>query len=181
MKSALLLCAFMAAALTVQPAKADTFSISFDGGSLGYSGSGIFVGSESSPGIFSITDVLSGSVTFPGLGSSNFDSSNIVSLSDYGFSDNLLYYPGGAPFFDNSGLAFTLDNGVSINLFSDIEGSFVFNDALMSNPDGDIPEFVTESVTPVAPSAVTPEPSTFVLVGSSILGAAGLFRRRFLA
>lgn len=173
MKSALLLCALMAAALTVQPAKADTFSISFDGGSLGYSGSGIFTGSETSPGVFNITSVLSGSVTDPGFGSSN-----IVSLSGYGGSDNVLSYPNGGQYFDDSGLAFTLANGVSINLYSDIEGSFIFNEALETNPDGDIPEFVTETVTPVAP---TPEPSTFVLVGTSVLGAAGLFRRRFLA
>jgi hypothetical protein len=167
----LFLCALVAAAaLSVQSAKADTFSISFDGGSLGYSGSGIFVGSETSPGVFDLTSVLGGSVTDPGFGTSS-----IVSLSDYAGSDNTLTYPNGGQYFDLNGLAFTLANGVSINLFDYVAGSELFEGALESNPNGDISEFVTESVGPV------PEPSTFVLVGTSILGAAGLFRRRFLA
>jgi hypothetical protein len=165
----------VAAALTVPSAKADVFSISFDGGSLGYSGTGLFVGSETTPGVFDLTSVLSGSVTDPGFGTSA-----IVGLSDYAGGDNVLYYPNGGQYFDGNGLSFTLANGVDINLWDDVEGPLVFQNALQSNPNGDIPEFVTESVMPsVAP---VPEPSSLTLLGvPAVLGIAGFVRRRFRA
>jgi hypothetical protein len=165
-----------AAALTVLPAKADSFNVSFNGGPLGYSGSATFVGSETSLGVWDISSVLAGgSVTDSGPG--GFGTSAIVGLSPYAGSDNMLYYLNGGQYFDDSGLSFALANGVDINLFDFVAGSTVFESAVESNPNGDIPEFVTESV-----AAVTPEPSSLILLGTAaVLGAGDLFRRRRLA
>ena len=91
MKKVLLLCVMAAAVLSVQSAKAEDFTISFDGGSLGYSGSGVFVGTyNSSEGGYDISSVLSGWVTDP-----SFGTSAIVGLSSYLGADQILFYPGG--------------------------------------------------------------------------------------
>jgi hypothetical protein len=168
MKRTLRLCATILATLTALPAKADDFAISFNGGPLGYSGSGIFSGTETSAGIFDITSVLSGNVTDPGFGTSS-----IVSMSSYALSDNLLYFPGGGQYFDDSGLAFTLANGVSINLYEFIDGGTLFQAALQSNPAGDIPENATFNV------ATTPEPSSLILMmTAAALGLGAFYQRR---
>lgn len=175
MKRALLLCALATATLTAPYAKADVFAISFDGDALGYSGSGQFIGTLASPGVYDITGVRSGgTVTDPGFGTSA-----IVGLSGYAGSDNLLYYPGSpssGQYFDDLGLSFALANGVDINLWDATVGSTLFENALESNASGDIPELVTETVTPI------PEPSSLILIGTStILGIARFLRRRLLS
>jgi hypothetical protein len=178
MKRALLFCAVVAAALTVQSAKADDFTISFDGGPLGYSGSGVFVGTETGPGVFDITGVLSGSVTDPGFGTSN-----IASVSAALGSDNTLFFPDpGTGFFDGDGLSFTLANGIDVNLFDFTAGSTIFASAVDDDPSGGVSEFVTDTVTPFTPPpSAVPEPGSIVFLGTSaVLGAADFFRRRRL-
>jgi hypothetical protein len=170
MKKVLLLCMIVAAALSVQSAKADEFSISFDGGSLGYSGAGVFVGTyNSSESGYDITSVLYGLVSDPGFGTSS-----IVSLSTYAGADQILYFPGG-PSFDGNGLSFELANGVDINLYDTFVDPYYFDSALQSNPGGDIAEPAGFTVTE------TPEPSSFILFGTAALGLAGLLRRRLVA
>ena len=162
MKRVSLFCAIAVAALTVPSARADVFDISFNGGPLGYSGAGVFEATGTG-NLYTIDGVLSGSVTDP-----IFGTSSIVSLSTYAGADNTITFPS-TTYFDDNGLSFNLANGVSINLFYD-----GFNEgALESNPNGDIPELVTDSVT-----AVTPEPSSFVLLGSAAMLAVADLRRR---
>ena len=163
MKRIALFCAVAVAGLLAPSAKADTFDISFNGGPLGYSGSGVFTATNAGD-VYLINGVVSGSVTDP-----VFGTSSIVGLSNYLAPDQLLTFPS-TSYFDDSGISFSLANGVSINLFYD--GSD--ESALQSNPNGDIAELVTDSVT-----AVTPEPSSFVLLGTAaLLGIADLRRRR---
>jgi hypothetical protein len=167
MKKLILLSAIAVAMLAVPAAKADDLVVSFDGGSLGYSGEGVFTGTwDSVEGAYDITGVVWGEVVDPGFGTSN-----IVALSSYLGPDQELFLPGG-PYFDGNGLSFALANGVDINLYDAIAGTFYFDSAVESNPNGDIAEDATFS------AAVAPEPSSFVMLGSAMLLGAALFMRR---
>jgi hypothetical protein len=174
MKRVLLLCTIAVAALTVQSAKADDFTIFFNDGQLGASGSVNVVATDLGSGVFDITGVLAGgSVAIPFVGTSD-----AVAVSDYAGSDNVLTFSNGGEFFDFNGFSFALADGVNINLFTDEGG----NEAIYSDTSGDggFAEGVfTETVTPFTPPSAVPEPSSLVYLGTSaVLGAADLFRRR---
>ena len=166
MKRVSLLCAVAAAAVLMVPsAKADTFSISFNGGPVGFSGGGVFDATSTGAGAYTITAVESGSVSDPFLGTSS-----IVSLSNtFAEADNLLSFPS-ATYFDDDGLSFNLANGLSVNLFFD-----GFNEGALRS-DG-AAELVTDTVTSGA-VATTPEPSSFVLLGSAAVMGMGALRKR---
>jgi hypothetical protein len=181
MKKALLLCALSAAtlALAATPAFADTFNFSFNGPF--YSGSGTLQANEFASGEYNVTGI-SGSVNDNGSASSNIAS--VLPDGTYLNNDNILYYPGngtfsGAPtYFDFDGLAFSLDNSdqISLNTFY----IFIFPIAPGSTAtDGtnSVSELISECVTP----APTPEPGSLALLGTAILGGAGVLRRRFAA
>jgi hypothetical protein len=190
MKRALFLCAVGAitAALVIPPAHAETFDFSFQGevnlsgdpgvlGSFLFSGAGTMDASPTIiPGVYQINSV-SGTIT-DNIG----DVSNIVSGPPSGLNDDLLYASGLFPsinqpdYFDLSGLGFTLDDGASITLSTGI--FYVPFDLSTATLYGvTIPEVISESVTPAA----TPEPGSLALLGTAILGAAGVMRRRFVS
>lgn len=182
MKRALLFCALAAFAFSVGSARAAEFTISFTSASgLGFSGTGTFDASSLGGGLWQITGVESGgSVTDPG--ALGFGTSAITGINtDFG-ADNDLSFPAGAEgFFDANGITFGLANGFDVNLFANDNGDGTFSPAaLLGNAnnatDG---EFINVSVSPAtAPPAATPEPGSLALLGTSVLGAAGLLRRR---
>lgn len=150
----------------VLAAHADTFNFSYTGALI--AASGTFTGSlTQSPGVYQITAVtgMRNGVLITGLDSA----------ADY--ADQFLYYPAtdtgtatNPAVLDNNGVAY-LAGGKSYNVYaSDVTPTLVEND-----------EFTQLTNFSVVQVASTPEPSSLVLLGSGLLSAVGLFRRRLLA
>lgn len=181
MKKALLLCALGTALLGSQVAKADTFSFSFTGttplniAGLTFSGSGYFTANQiGSSDNYQITDVYDGSVT--GSDGTTSAIAGILGVNTYQGNDNILIFPPknfGTKFFDNGGVSFSLVDGIDINL-NDTLG---FENAVAGAGGFNFTELDIVDVDR-AP-APTPEPGSLALLGTSILGGAGLLRRRF--
>jgi hypothetical protein len=76
-------------------------------------------------------------------------------------------------------------SGNSQACFSIQEADFQFENLFFATLPASTGTFQDEfgdgnvTITDIAPSAATPEPSTFVLLASGLVGGAGAFRRRF--
>ena len=149
-------------------ARADTFSFSF--GTAGvdpFNGSGFLIGSNIAPNEFQITSVTGTTNTGNG---TNRVIAGIAPVGTFEINDNILFTTAGLPSFSYKGLSYVLANGAMVNLFDT-------NGEILQRTSGAI---VSETL-PVNITAVTPEPSSMLLLGTGMLGTLGVLRRRLMA
>jgi hypothetical protein len=187
MKKALFLCVLGAATaiLAAQPAHADTFEFSFQGyadlsGSpILFGGTGYFDATEiGSTDYYNISSVYDGSV------SDNFgdtsDIAGILGVGAYQGNDNILIYPPagifGTKYFTTGGVSFSLDDGIDVNL-----NDTILENSVAGESGVNITQLDLVDVSPSTPPSATPEPGSLALLGTAILGGAGILRRRFAA
>lgn len=152
-------------------ANADTMPFALSGS--GWSTSGAFVGSPTAPGTWTVTGA-----------SGSFNGSSITGVCPLGtcgsafYYDNLYFWPG-PPNVDNAGIVVTLANGDWVN--------FCYDQPNCALPGGYAAlEFVpgvgttTFDATSLSFGQPVPEPGTLALFGTTVLGVAGVLRRRLL-
>lgn len=158
-------------------AHADTYQFSFGSESSAFSGSGLLTtGSAVAPDEFLITS-LSGTTRItpngPNLAIETLlDPGSFPTLSNGGSfpaNDNFLFAPDGVGRPDENGFSFLLSGGAQVNLFDDGVG---VNALLLADGGAPVYETVPLSITP------TPEPSSFALLFTGLLGCASCFRQR---
>ncbi len=147
-------------------AHADSFHLTFSGS--GENGSVLLTAKgTATSGEFLITSAT-GSI----------DSTSITLLTpgtypSVGPNDNLLFFPAipSQASFDTDGVSFLLADGTDYNLYQQAGQYFATMGAMRSVSD-------ITSVVVTSASAVTPEPSSFLLLGTGLLSVCGLVRLR---
>jgi hypothetical protein len=144
-------------------ARADTFNFAVSGSAGGFSGSGILETTLNGSGEYLITGISATGVT------------GIIAPGGFNGNDNLLF-PTNTQTLDANGFSFSAANGpdqFDVNVYNDGTGYFAFfRDE--DNFTATLP--ITFDVTPA--TSPVPEPSTLLLLGTGILGAAGAMRKK---
>jgi PEP-CTERM motif len=171
------------AVLTSTSAFASSIDFSFSFSGSNYSGAGTFVTTYEGGNQYLITGITSGEVNGTAI-------TGLLSAGSFptGFgnvpNDNILVYPGtfginSPSYFDNAGVSFTVGSGKSLYDVN-LNDTFFFENAVTGSGDPLRNKIEFDSVRVDPAASPVPEPSSFVLLGSGILGLAGAARRKFL-
>jgi hypothetical protein len=179
------LCILFLAAFASTSALADSFNFSFGNTGDNFYGSGVLTGDSIGNGQFLITDVR-GTTTYNFFGTHNETITGVLAPGTFpvGFlmvpNDNILYYPPsyglGNTYFDLGGLSYGLSDGTNVKLYFS-NGEF-YGQTFNGQSIG-LPAFETIHIDPAA--SPVPEPSSLMLLGTGVLGLAGVVRRKFAA
>jgi PEP-CTERM motif len=166
----LALCGLVLAALPSTAALADPISFNFSFSNPNYSGSGVLTAdATSTAGVYEIVGVT-GSIVVDGITDQIASVLAVGSFPASGPNDNLLYYPelnapSGA--FDASGVSLKLADGAGkLNLFLADGEVLKLTGGKQDEEAGDL------AVSPA------PEPASLALLGTGMLGLAGMVRRK---
>ena len=161
LRTCLLAAATFFAALPVA-AHADTVNFTISGSADGFSGSGVLTTTLDGSGSYLITGITADGVT------------GLIAPGGFNGNDNLLF-PSDPLVFDSNGFSFSAANGpdqFDVNVFSNGTGYSAF----FRDEDG-----FTATVPVSLEISAVPEPSTLLLFGTGVLGAAGVIRKRIFA
>lgn len=141
-----------------------TFDFSFSG--AGISSSGSFTATQVSGNEFLVTSIS---------GMQNGFTMTLLPPGGYAGNDNEIF--SSSPFLDGSGLGFVLSNGTAdYNIYYD-SSTGIYHECTSTGPCGRGDGTVLTSFT----LTEIPEPGSMMLMGSGLIGLAGMVRRKLLA
>lgn len=142
-------------------AHADVFTFNAQGSAGGFSASGTLTANDNGDGSYTVVGITGPGVT------------GLIGPGQFQFNDNLLF-PGQASMLDSHGLSFNDvmgDTSYQVNI-SYFDGAGYFTTLVDSDNNSQL------LTTDFSTSSVTPEPCSIALLGTGVLGLAGVLRRR---
>ncbi|MEO8727293.1 MAG: PEP-CTERM sorting domain-containing protein [Acidobacteriaceae bacterium] len=146
--------------LTAAFAAADTFTFTY-AGNTGDTASGTLTATNNGGGQFQVTSISNGL----------YDGIALTGLNNFLGADNLLFVPPSPGYLDFNGLGFNVANGDEINIYYNAGAYELISLNGAFDTDG------TFTLSGGGPPPI-PEPSSILLFGTGLLGAAGALRRK---